>query len=117
MVWLIYRFEPQARAGNIRPELFIEINWIAGASARVGHFLTCPVFALPICLFFFGWTANRTVRQTRAREAGLIAKPWYVPGTSWNYVDAADFASASPACSSLRPRSVSCAWALCETLS
>jgi len=53
VVWLIYRFEPQARAGNIRPELFIEINWIA-------------VFALPICLFFFGWTANRT--------------PWYVPG-------------------------------------
>jgi len=64
VIWLMKVFEPRAAKGDIKPELFVQINYVA-------------VFCLPICLFFFAWTANRT--------------PWYVPGIASMFFGPAAF--------------------------
>ena len=55
VVWLMKVFEPRAAKGDIKPELFVQINYVA-------------VFCLPICLFFF-------VRRARDWVALLTYRP------------------------------------------
>lgn len=47
VLWLVLYFEPKVMRGELKPEIFMPPGYIA-------------VFALPVCLLWFGWSSNRT---------------------------------------------------------